>query len=578
MNYRTRTPQLRLKLEGWRARALLLLLLLSFSGLAVRAAYLQCLQHDFLQSQGEARYSRVIEMPAHRGMVSDRNGEALAISTPVESVWASPHDVSINDAQTSTLAQLLGIRKRELKQKLADRQRSFVYLKRQLPPQAAAEVLALKIPGILLQREYRRYYPAGEVMAHLLGFTSVDDAGQEGVELAFQRSLAGVPGAKRVIKDRNGRIIEDVESIKRPQQGRSLVLSIDSKLQYLVYRELRAAVGAHRAQAGAVVVLDCRSGEVLALASFPDYNPNNRGKRKAAQIRNRPLTDTFEPGSTLKPFTVAAALEVGLITPASRVQTAPGRLSVGGATIHDAHVYGDLSVAEVIQKSSNVGAAKIALSLPAQTMWQLFSAVGFGAVPNSGFPGEAAGKVRPYQKWRPIEQATMSYGHGISVSLVQLARAYMVFASDGLVKPLSMVKLDAGVTGRRVLSDKTARAVSRMLELAVQPGGTAPQADVPGYRVAGKTGTAHKQAGTSYARDRYVSSFVGFAPASAPRFIVGVMIDEPSAGQYYGGAVAAPVFSKVMAGALRMWAVTPDAPLEEWSAPLEAAAALKEEA
>jgi cell division protein FtsI (penicillin-binding protein 3) len=577
MNY-ARNPALRLKLEGWRSRLVLVLLLTLLVALAARAAYLQGMKRDFLQQKGEARYSRVIELPANRGVVYDRHGEPLAISTPVESVWASPTDVSVTAEQTRRLAKILRLDRGEVAERLADTTRGFVYLKRQIAPELANQVMALKIPGVMLQREYRRYYPAGEVTSHLLGFTGVGDNGQEGMELTHQRLLAGLPGAKRVLKDRTGNIIEDLEAIRPPQDGRSLTLSIDSKLQYLAHRELRAAVQAHRAKAGGLVALDAITGEVLALVSFPDYNPNNRERIKPAQVRNRSVTDVFEPGSTLKPFTVAAALERGDIAPQTRIQTAPGYFAVGDRTIHDAHPQGELTVAQIIQKSSNVGAAKIALALPARSMWELFDGVGFGAAPNCGLPGEAAGRVRPYKTWRPIEQATMSYGHGISVSLTQLARAYMVFADGGEIKPLSMVKVEGLVPGKRVLSMRTAAAVSAMLELATQPGGTAPKAQVAGYRVAGKTGTAHKLTAAGYASDRYVSSFVGFAPASKPRIVIAVMIDEPSAGQYYGGAVAAPVFSKVAEGALRILNVAPDAPLKEWTVSPENAPLVKEEA
>lgn len=549
----------RIRLPQWRARLVIIVLLLWFGVLVGRAVYLQGLHNDFLQQKGDARYSRVIEISAHRGMITDRNGEPLAISTPVESVWACPPDVAANGDQLGQLARVLELDVAETKKRLADNGRDFVYLKRQLPPEQAAKVLQLGVQGVFLRREYRRYYPAGEVAAHLLGFTGVDDNGQEGLELAYQDWLAGKPGSRRVIKDRVGHIIEDVESVRAPHQGRDLVLSIDRKLQYLAFRELKQAVEAHNAKAGAVVVLDARSGEVLALANLPSYNPNNRGKLIGGRTRNRAVTDVFEPGSTLKPFTAAAALETGAFKPDTLIQTAPGRFSIGSATIHDAHPQGMLTVAQVIQKSSNVGAAKMALSLSPQYMWDMFNRLGFGASPQAGFPGEATGKLRSYRSWRPIEQATMSYGHGISVSLLQLARAYTVFANDGEMKPLSLVKLQEPAAGQVVFSTTTARAVRDMLELAVQSGGTAPRAQVAGYRVAGKTGTAHKLDAGTYA-NRYVSSFVGLAPASAPRLIVAVMIDEPSNGQYYGGTVAAPVFSNVMGAALRMLSVPQDAP------------------
>ncbi len=578
MNYSARNPALSLKLEGWRSRLLLVLVCLGFVALAARAAYLQGIRHDFLQQKGEARYSRVIELPANRGIVFDRHGEALAISTPMESVWASPPDAILSGTQLGKLAKILRVEKSEISERLGDKARGFVYLKRQVSPDLAAAVTALNLPGVFLRREYKRYYPAGEVMAHVLGFTGIDDTGQEGLEFAYQDSLAGLPGAKRVIKDRAGHIVEDVESIRLPQDGKPLTLSIDSKIQYLAYRELRDAVKANRAKAGSIVVLDVRTGEVVALASLPDYNPNNRAGVKPAQTRNRPVVDMFEPGSTLKPFTIAAALEAGKITPSTIISTAPGSLKIGGRTIHDAHPQGAITVAQVIQKSSNVGSAKIALSLPAEAMWDMFNDVGFGALPHSGLPGESTGKLRPFKTWRPIEQATMSYGHGISVSLLQLARAYVAFASGGEIRPITMLKSEAAIEGERIISERTARAITDMLEMAVQPGGTAPKAQVSGYRVAGKTGTAHKQIGGRYAPDVYVSSFVGFAPVSAPRFVIAVMIDEPSAGQYYGGTVAAPVFSKVMGDALRSQGVVPDAPLKEWSDPMFSAPEVKEEA
>ena len=553
-------PALTLRLPVWRSRVVLLALLLWFIGLGARAVYLQGMHNDFLQQKGDARYSRVIEISAHRGMITDRNGEPFAISTPVESVWASPVDMEITPDKQKRLAGLLELDKVELGKRLKDSDKEFVYLKRQISPELAAKVVQLGIPGVFLRREYRRYYPTGEVMAHLLGFTDVDDNGQEGLELAYQDWLAGKPGSRRVIKDRLGRIVEDVESISAPQEGRTLTLSIDSKIQYLAYRELKQAVEVNHAKAGGIVVLDAKDGAVLALANVPSYNPNNRTKLNLQRTRNRAITDLFEPGSTLKPFTVAAALESGQYTPGSVIELAPGQFSVGNATIHDAHSEAALTVSQIIQKSSNIGAAKIALSLSSHVLWDLFSRVGFGVVPHSGFPGEVSGKLRPYKTWRPIEQATMSYGHGISVSLLQLARAYTVFAADGELKSPSLVKLDSPQSGDQVISPATARAVRDMLEMVVEPGGTAPRAQIVGYRVAGKTGTAHKLENGSYTNDRYVSSFVGMAPASNPRLIVAVMLDEPSAGQYYGGRVAAPVFSQVMAGSLRILGVAPDAP------------------
>ena len=535
-------------------------ILLGLVGLAGRAAYLQGMHKGFLQQKGESRYSRVVEISAHRGMITDRHGEPLAISTPVESVWASPQDMEITTSQIKKLAEIIGMNSAEIQKKIEGSQRDFVYLKRHLPPEIAARVVELNMPGVFLRREFRRYYPAGELTAHMLGFTDVDDNGQEGVELAWQDDLAGKPGSRRVIKDRKGRIVEDIESIRVPRPGRDIALSIDSKIQYLAYRELKQAVEASKSKAGGIVVLDAQTGEVLALANLPVYNPNNRGKIKSERARNRALTDVFEPGSTLKPFTVAAALEAGRISPDTIFQTAPGTLTIGKATIRDSHREGPLTVTQVIQKSSNVGSAKIALSLPPETLWEILSQSGFGVSTGSGFPGEVTGRLRPHKTWRPIEQATMSYGHGISVSLIQLARAYTLFSAEGELKPVSLLKLDAPTTGERVISRATALAVSRMLEMVVRPGGTAPRAQISGYRVAGKTGTAHKLEGNGYAKDRYISTFVGYAPASNPRLIIAVMLDEPSAGQYFGGVVAAPVFSQVMAGALRILSVPHDAP------------------
>ena len=570
-------PPVALKLPAWRARLMLVLLLAWFAALAGRALYLQGLHHGFLQQKGESRYSRVIELSATRGRIVDRNNEQLAISTPVESVAATPSDIEMTPEQQKHLARLLEMDVAELSRKLADDRREFVYLKRQLPPEEAAKVVALGLPGIFLQREYRRYYPAGDVTAHLIGFTDVDGKGQEALELAFEHELAGQPGSRRVIKDRLGRIVEDVESIRSPQDGQTLRLSIDARIQYLAFRELKNAVTMHRARAGGIVVLDVATGEVLAMANVPSYNPNNRGKFDPRRTRNRVVTDLFEPGSTLKPFTVAAALEAGTVRPDTIIQTAPGQLTVGSSTIHDAHPQGALTVAQVIQKSSNVGAAKMALGLKPETLWSLFNQVGFGTPPKSGFPGEGGGKLRPAASWRPIEQATMSYGHGISVSLLQLARAYLIFANDGELKPVTLVRRDAPPESRRVISPESALAVRKMLEMVVLPGGTAPRAQITGYHVAGKTGTAHKLEGRGYAADKYVSSFVGFAPATRPRIVVAVMIDEPTDGQYYGGTVAAPVFSQVTAGALRLMAVAPDAPVDNVVLPPPDAPEVKEE-
>jgi len=555
------SPLLSQLVPAWRARLVLIVLLGCFALLAGWSFYLQSVRSEFLQQKGASRYSRVLELSATRGRIADRQGDMLAVSTPVKSVWAIPEDVKLTPTQARELAGLLDMDLREMNHKLAS-ERDFVFVKRQISPESAAKIVAMKLPGIHQQKEYRRYYPDGEVTAHVIGFTGVEDKGQEGIELAFDKQLAGKVGSRRVIKDRIGNIIEDVESIKQPQEGQDITLALDSKIQYLAYAHLKQAMLENKAKAGGIVVLDAKTGEVLALSNLPAFNPNNRVKLSGAQLRNRALTDVFEPGSTMKPFTAALALEKGRFRFDSLIQTAPGKLTIGTATISDAHVHGMLTVAQVIQKSSNVGVAKIAATFKPEEMWQMFDTLGFGQQPRLGFPGEATGRLRPYKTWRPIEQATMSYGHGISVSLMQLARAYLVFARDGDLVPLSLTKLDTPpLTGKSVFSTQTAQEVRTMLEMAVQAGGTAPRAQISGYRVAGKTGTAHKLEGGVYA-DRYVASFVGFAPASNPRLIVAVMIDEPSAGRYYGGEVAAPVFAQVMEGSLRTMGVAPDMPLK----------------
>ena len=550
------------RLPVWRARLVVAALLGAFAVLAARSVYLQAMRTDFLQEKGDARYSRVLEVPATRGRILDRNGEALAVSTPVKSIWVIPADVEASARQRRALASLLSMEPHELDKRLADASRDFVYLKRQVPPEIADSVQGLGLKGVYQHPEYRRYYPGGEVTAQVIGFTGVDDAGQEGVELAYQATLGGKPGSRRVIKDRLGRVVEDVESIRAAQDGGDLTLSIDSKLQSLAYGALKAAVEQHRAKAGALVVLDVRSGEILALANVPSFNPNNRARLTGAQLRNRAIIDLFEPGSTLKPFTVALALESGKVAPSTQVVVAPGWMTLANYTIRDDHPAAMLSISQVLQKSSNVGVAKLALAMPREAMWDLFRRVGFGSVPELGFPGATAGKLRPHRSWRPIEQATMAYGHGISVSLLQLAHAYTIFAGDGELVPLTLVKTGVAASGDRVLSAETARAVRSMLELAVQPGGTGPRARIMGWRVAGKTGTARKQENGAYIADRHLASFVGLAPASAPRLVIAVMIDEPSTGKYYGGTVAAPVFAHVMQGALRLLGVPHDAPFE----------------
>lgn len=553
-------PLLEKGLPAWRPRLVLFALLAGSLTLVGRAAYLQGFNNEFLQAKGESRYSRVIPVPATRGRITDRNGEIMAVSTPVRSIWAIPSDARLAPADMRMLAALLEMNVEDLHRRLAT-ERDFVYLRRQLAPDVAARIAELRLPGIHQHQEYRRYYPAGEVTAHVLGFTGVEDRGQEGIELAFDGQLKGRPGSRRVIRDRRGQIIEDVESIRPPRDGEDLALAMDAKIQFLAYSALHQAMEIHKAKAGAAIVLDVRTGEVLALVNAPTFNPNNRSNLSGAQLRNRVLTDVFEPGSTMKPFIGALALEHGKVLPDTVIDTHPGRMTIGRATISDVRRHGPLTVAQVIQKSSNVGTVKMAQQFTPDEMWRMFDELGFGAPLELGFPGEAGGRLRPARSWRPIEQATMSYGHGISTTLVQMARAYLAFARDGELLPLSLTRVDAPPAAtRQVFSIETARQMRHMLELAAGPGGTAPRAQVSGYRVAGKTGTAHKLEGGRYT-NKYISSFVGFAPVSNPRLIVAVMIDEPSAGQHYGGAVAAPVFARITEGALRTLGVAPDAPL-----------------
>lgn len=559
MAYQT-NKNLALRLQPWRAWLVFGGLVGLFLLLIGRAVYLQGYKEEFLRGQGEARYIRRLTLEANRGMIADRNGEPLAISTPVQSIWASPSDMEeLTPLQWKDLATALGLPTEEVKGKLADKNREFVYLRRQMSPEAAERVMALNIPGVFKQSEFRRYYPAGEVMAHVIGFTGIDNKGQEGFELTRESMLAGKPGSRQVIKDRRGYIVEDIASIEKPRDGQTLTLSINSKLQYLAFRELKKAVDDNKARGGGIIVLDAKTGEVLALANMPSFNPNNRGKMDPASRRNRALTDTYEPGSTMKPFTVAAAIEDGKVTPQTIVQTGGGTMQIGPATIHDTHAHGAITVEQVIQVSSNVGASKLQLMMDREYLWKYYDSLGFGQPPHSGFPGEASARLRPWKNWVPIDQATMSYGHGISVSLMQIARAYQVFATDGEIRPITFQKLVAPLPGKQMLNPSTARAVRKMLEMVTMPGGTARKAQVVGYRVGGKTGTAHKLDGGQYV-NKYVGSFVGIAPISDPRIIVAVMIDEPNAGKYYGGDVAAPVFSSVVAGALRMLGVPPDAP------------------
>ena len=561
------SPVLAVRLPAWRSRVALFLLFAAFVALAARAFWLQAVSTEFLQKKGASRYARTLDLPAVRGKILDRNGEVMATSLPVKAMWAVPDSVNAPPEKHQRLAQLLDISSQELKKKL-ESDSNFVYLKRQVEIEAVDQVLALDIPGIHTKPEYKRFYPAGQVAAHVLGFTSVEDKGQEGMELAQQSTLGGITGSRRVIRDNLGRVVDDIALLREPQDGRDLTLSIDSKIQYIAFTHLQQAIEKNKAKAGGIVVLDVKTGEVLALANMPTYNPNSRVGLTGAQLRNRVFTDTYEPGSTLKPFTVALALEKGLVTPNSILDT-PNKLTIGPSTIGDSHPHAAaLSVSQIIQQSSNVGTVRMAQKLEPRQMWDMFSAVGFGQPPRVGFPGAVAGRMRPYKTWRPIEQATMSYGHGISVSLIQVARSYMIFARNGEMIPLSFQKVSQLPAPQRVISDKTAHQMRDMMELVVGPGGTAPLAQVRGYRVAGKTGTAHKLENGHYV-NKYVASFVGLAPASDPRIIIAVMIDEPGAGKHFGGLVAAPLFASVAASTLSSLNVPPDASVSNVVMPAE---------
>lgn len=544
--------------------ALVLGLLLAAAGIMIaRAAYLQLINKDFLQDQGKERFLRVVEIPAHRGMILDRNGEPLAVSSPVDSIWAQPQQLLQQREQWPKLARLLGLASGELEQKLAENEtRQFLYLRRHLPPGLAQQVLALKIPGVYSRREYRRYYPDAEVTSHLLGFTDIDDAGQEGLERTFEDQLRGVPGSKRVIQDRMGQVVENVERLRAPQPGKPVTLSIDRRLQYLTYRALKAAVLENRASAGSAVIADVRTGEILAMVDQPAGNPNNRKNLRGELLRNRAVTDVYEPGSTLKPFAVALGLESGKWSPHTLINTAPGTLKLGGFQVRDVHNYKTIDVTRVISKSSNVGTSIIALSMPAERLWQLYKNLGFGSPSGVGLIGEQAGVLKHFSKWGgEIGHANHSFGYGLSVNMVQLAQAWVVLAADGVRRPLTILRREGPLDPaqeRRVLSSRAIRQLRAMLEEAVSKEGTGLKAAVPGYQVAGKTGTVHKIVNGRYAGDRYFSLFAGMVPASDPRLVMVIIIDEPKGGAYYGGTVAAPVFGKTMGGVLRLLNITPD--------------------
>jgi cell division protein FtsI (penicillin-binding protein 3) len=552
------SPLLASKTPVWRSKFIVAGLALAFVGLAGRAAYVQVIGNDFFQRQGEVRFARTIELPANRGRILDRNGLILATSVVAQSVWAIPEDVDKSHPKLAEAARLLDMPVAELRKRVSDEKKSFVWIKRQVDEPLAHRVMELGIKGLYLRKDYKRQYPEGEAAAHVVGFTNVEDLGQEGVELAFDKQLAGRPGSRRVIKDRLGRVVEDVRDVVAPVDGPDLQLSIDSKIQFFAYQRLREAIDQHKAKAGSVVVIDTVTGEVLALANYPSYDPNRRLNLSGEQLRNRALTDSFEPGSTMKPITVATALEAGRVTPQTLIDTGNGRLTIAGATISDTHAYGTLTVEGVIQKSSNIGSTKISQRLSAQEMWSTYTALGFGQKPQIDFPGAVSGRVRPYKTWRPIEQATMSYGYGLSASLFQMARSYTAFAHDGQIIGATMLKRAEPAQGVQVFSPAHAAAVRKMLQMAAGPGGTGQKAQTVGYSVGGKSGTAHKQVGKGYASNRYRSWFTGLAPIEQPRIVVAVMVDEPSAGQYYGGVVAAPVFSEVVQQTLRLMGVSPD--------------------
>jgi len=554
----SKSPVLAVRLPDWRSRVVLFVLFAAFLALAGRALWLQGVSNRFLQKQGASRYERTLELPATRGKIFDRNGIVLASSLPVKAVWAIPEDVLDSPRpKLRELAQLLDLPEADLLKKL-DSDRTFVYLKRQVEMDVIAKIEKLGIDGIDTRKEYKRYYPQNEVMAHIVGFTNVEDAGQEGIELAQQKNLVGQTGSRRVIKDRLGRIVEDVGLSREPHDGKDITLSVDSKLQYIAFNSIKDAVEKFHAKAGAAVVLDVHTGEVLALANWPTYNPNDRSHLTGEQLRNRVITDTFEPGSTLKPFTVALALDKGLIKPTTLFDTGNGRYQTGGHTIRDTHPHGVIDVTTIIQKSSNIGTTKISELLSAQEMWEMFTKVGFGQAPRYGFPGAAAGRVRPYKSWPIVAKANMSFGQGISMSLLQLAHAWLIFARDGDVIPLSFQKVTEKPVGQQIISPKTAAQVRTMVESVVSPQGTASQAQVAGYRVGGKTGTAQKVINGRYSQTHYVGNFVGIAPMSNPRFVIAVMIDDPSGPFHTGGAVAAPTFAALAANALRAANVPPD--------------------
>ncbi len=543
----------------WRSALVLALVVAGAVALAARAVELQLVDHGFLAKQGDDRSMRVVKIAAHRGAITDRYGEPLAVSTPVDSVWVNPQEINDNIDQLPKLARALGEDEQLLARRITSNlDREFLYLTRHMPPEQAAQIKALGIPGVYLLREYRRFYPAGEVAGHVVGFTTIDDQGQEGLELGYDQLLNGEDGAKRVIQDMYGRYVENVESIRAPRPGRDLVTSIDLRIQYLAYRELKSAMREFRARAGSVVVIDCDTGEVLAMVNQPSYNPNDREQLQPELYRNRAATDIFEPGSSVKPFIIAAAIASGQYRPDSVVDTSPGFLKVGNKVEEDEQNYGAIDLATILAKSSNVGTAKVALSLQPEQIWSTLTGLGLGQVTGSGYPGESAGMLSHFSHWRPVGIATLSHGYGLSVTPLQLAHAYATIGADGVKRPISFERVAGPVAGEQVMDPKIARELVQLMEQVVQKGGTATRASLIGYRVSGKTGTAWKSIAGGYSTDRYMAVFAGLVPASHPKLATVVVIDEPSGDLHHGGDVAAPVFSSVMSGALRLMDIPPD--------------------
>jgi len=533
------------------------IMLLACLVLFARAINLQVMESEFLQSEGEARFLRQVEIPTVRGSIFDRHGEPLAVSTPVDSIWAHPRTLLQETAQIPMLAGLLEIEADELERRLTQRaSREFVWLKRRVLPDLAGRVVALDIPGVHLEREYRRFYPTGEVTAQVLGFTNIDDYGQEGLELAYNSWLEGEPGAKRVIKDLFGRTVQEVELVNDMQPGRDLQLTLDRRLQYLAFRELKTAVMEFEARSGSIVIMDVTSGDVLAMVNFPSYNPNSSERGASDGLRNRAVTDVLEPGSVIKPFAMAAVLEAGIARPQMLVDTSPGTMEVAGHTIRDVRDYGEMTVTGLLTKSSNVGIVDLVLSMDARHLWGVYSRFGFGEVTGTGFPGESAGVLRDYDRWRKLEQATLAYGYGLSVTPLQLTRAAAAIADGGRLRQPAFV-LGTDNPPLSVIDPVLAQELAAMMETVIEPGGTGTRAAIAGYRVAGKTGTSRKAGAGGY-NDRYVASFTGFAPASRPRLAATVVINDPGGEAYYGGQVAAPVFARVMDAGLRLFNVAPD--------------------